>query len=326
MRGMWSASGRDRPIGSPGSGAGADSADRRPVARVVKGMGLALSALLALLSVDGLTGTVYRTGTAATVHVTASRAGAARQAVVVFPGYIMSGAQLSRAFAPFLGPGDAMVVADYAERAVDVDGLYRQVMAALEVIRPGSVRVYGASMGGLCARQFLDRYAGDGSPYGQAVLVLDTAPDSAARVKRPDWVFGLASWYRGGPLTSLGWALLNQFGDQPDPEPGADPRIVKAGRRHSTWVGMPALTSQAEFIASSPALRDGELTGRAARVVYLQAREPADDPLVLVADSVDQWRRAFPGLVEVTIDGRAGVWHIPLIERPQETLRAILAA
>jgi hypothetical protein len=301
-------------------------AGMRRIARVAKGAGLVIATVLALLAADGLAGAVYRTSTAASVQVTAARSGAAEQAVVVFPGYIMSGEQLSRAFAPFLPAGDAMVVADYAERGVDMDGLYREVTAALEVIRPARVRVYGASMGGLCAKQFLDRYARDGSPYGPAVLVLDTAPDSAARIKRPGWVFGLSSWYRGGPLTSAGWALLNQLGAQPTPEDGADLRVVDEARRYSTWVGMPALTSQADFLGAAPALRDGELTGRAERVVYLHGRDPADDPLVWVADSMVQWRRAFPGLVEVIVDGRAGAWHIPLIERPGETMTALLSA
>jgi hypothetical protein len=219
-----------------------------------------------------------------------------------------------------------MVVADYAQRGVDVDALYRQIMTALDGMKPQSIRVYGASMGGMCAKQFLDRYVQGGSPFGRAVLVLDTAPDSAARIKRPGWVFGLASWYRGGPLTSLGWAALNQFGDQPTPEPGADAGLAAAGRRHSTWVGMPALTSQAGYLGAFPALRDGELVGRAERVVYLHGRDPGEDPLVWVDDSMAHWRRAFPGLVEVVVNGRAGSWHIPLIERPRETLTAVLAA
>ena len=274
---MRSAPGQERPSALLDTDAATNGAPSwRTFPRIARALiigGLTFSSILVLFVIDGLAGAMYRTSTATKVHVTLSRSGVAEQAVVVFPGYIMPGEQLSQAFAPFLGADDAMVVAQYAERGVDMDGLYSQIMAALDVIRPKSIRLYGASMGGMCAKQFLDRYAQGGSAFGRAVLVLDTAPDSAARIKRPGWVFGLASWYRGGPLASLGWAALNQFGDQPTPEQGADQRIVSASRRQSTWVGMPALTSQADYLAAFPTLLDGELVGRAERVVYLHGRD-----------------------------------------------------
>jgi hypothetical protein len=65
----------------------------------------------AVLLVDLLLGFGYRTRTDSGVVVTPPASGTARQALVVFPGYSMDGAVLSEAFAPNLGPDNAMVVA-----------------------------------------------------------------------------------------------------------------------------------------------------------------------------------------------------------------------
>jgi len=64
----------------------------------------------ALLAVDALMGLVYRTITIADVTVHVARSGRTNRVIVVFPGYIMSGATLVRAFAPHVADDDAMVV------------------------------------------------------------------------------------------------------------------------------------------------------------------------------------------------------------------------
>jgi hypothetical protein len=60
-------------------------------------------------------------------------------------------------------------------------------------------------------------------------------------------------------------------------------------------------------------------------VVYLQSNSPADDPVVRIPQAVEHWRSVFPGLTVVTVTGRAGNWHLPLVERPRETVAAITA-
>ena len=69
-------------------------------------------------------GLVYRTNTTADVNVTVPRSGTTHRAIVVFPGYIMPGGTLGRAFAPYVADDDAMVVVSYAERGVDVSQIY----------------------------------------------------------------------------------------------------------------------------------------------------------------------------------------------------------
>jgi hypothetical protein len=61
-------------------------------------------------------------------------------------------------------------------------------------------------------------------------------------------------------------------------------------------------------------------------VVYLEAMDADRDPLIRVSDAIVSWRVAFDDLKIVPITGRNGRWHVPLIERPKESVAAILAA
>ena len=55
-------------------------------------------------------------------------------------------------------------------------------------------------------------------------------------------------------------------------------------------------------------------------------REAAEaDPLVKISQSIAKWRQAFPDLVVITVSDRDGRWHLPLVERPRETVIALLA-
>jgi hypothetical protein len=295
--------------------------------RARKPLAIIVLVLVVLFGTDMASGFVYRTSTAGSVVVTAPASGPARQAIVVFPGYVMSGGALSAAFSPHLGATDAMVVVDYAERGVDMDDLYSKIVKELHRISPRALRVYGASMGGMCAREFLTRYQADGLPFGKAVLILDTAPASADMVKRPGWMFWLASWYRGGFLSSVVWSGLSRLGGSgPEPEPDADRDLIRQARRYTADIGMPAITSQAEFIKNSSPVRPGELTPSTSRVVYLHGRDADRDPLVRVTESILTWRVASPGLTAKLLETRQGDWHIPLIERPRETVEAMLSA
>lgn len=282
---------------------------------------------VAVLLLDLLLGFGYRTRTDSGVVVTPPASGTARQALVVFPGYSMDGEVLSEAFAPSLSSDDAMVVARYAERGVSGAGLYRSIMGELTRLEPDTLRVYGASMGGMCAAEFLTRYAADGAPYGEAVLVLDTAPSNADDVARPDWLLGLSTWYRGGPISSAAWALTSGLtsGD-PAPEPDANPELIAAAKSRAAWVGTPALTSQGAFIRDFRMPAPAILRGVTDHVSYLHARDADNDPLINVPGAIEGWRTVYPDLRATTIPGREGQWHIPLVERPSETMRAMLAA
>lgn len=279
----------------------------------------------ALLIADALMGLAYRTSTSADVEIHRPRSGVTHRAIVIFPGYIMPGGTLARAFAPHMADHDAMVVVNYAERGVNVSQINDQVMAALRTLRPVELRVYGASMGGMLSKLFLDRYRQCGAPYGKVTLILDSALAGRNNVKRPSFLLDISCWYRGGPMSSAVWAVVSQFGTKPPTEDDASQDIVRAARRAGAWVGMPAATSQACFIAKFGPLKEDELLDIAQRVVYLQGSTPDDDPLVRISDAIAGWRVAFPNLMVVTVQGRQGKWHLPLVENPRETVRAMMA-
>ena len=283
----------------------------------------ALAALPVLLIVDTLLGLPYRTNTTADVKIIAPRSGATHRAIVVFPGYVMPGGTLGKAFAPYVAPDDAMVVVNYAERGVNVSQIYDKVMADLSTLKPVELRVYGASMGGMISKLFLDRYRQAGAPYGKVTLILDSAPATRNNIKRPSFLLDVSCWYRGGPLSSLVWAAANEFGTKPPTEDDAPPDNIRNARRAGAWVGMPAATSQACFIAKFGPLKEGELLDVAQQVVYLQGHSPDDDPLLRISDAISGWRVAFPNLMVTTLQGRSGRWHLPLVEYPRETVRAI---
>jgi pimeloyl-ACP methyl ester carboxylesterase len=277
------------------------------------------------VTVDALMGLTYRTNTNASIALTLPRSRTTHRAIVVFPGYIMPGELLSKAFAPYIGANDGMVVVVYAERGVSVSQISAQIMAALDRLGPVELRVYGASMGGMVGKGFLDRYRATGMPYGKVTLVLDSAPASRDDVKRPSFLFDVSCRYRGGPLSTVGLAIFNACVRKP-PAPYDTPQeLVCDARRTGAWVGMPAATSQACFIASFGTLRKDELVDVAEQVVFLQGYSPEADPVVSISEAIDGWRVAFPNLVVITLPGRNGRLHLPLLEYPRETVHALTA-
>lgn len=286
----------------------------------------ALFGLPVLLAVDALMGLAYRTNKSADVKIHVPRSGATHRAIVVFPGYVMPGGPLGRAFAPYLADDDAMVVIDYAERGVDVSQIYNKVMAALHTLRPAELRIYGGSMGGMLSELFLNRYRQGGAPYGKVTLILDTVPAGRNNVKRPSFLFDLSCWYRGGPLSTAVWAAVATLGTQPPTEDDASQDIVRAAHRAGAWIGMPAATSQACFIAKFGPIKEGELVDIVQQVIYLQGQSPDNDPLIRISDAITSWRLAFPNLTVITLRGRDARWHLPLVEFPRETMQAIIGS
>lgn len=279
--------------------------------------------VVAVLGVDLLSGLVHNTGTGATVSVLGDVAARGGRVVLLLPGHIMSGRLMAQAFLPHLRPADTVVTVDWAQRGVDLDAVYAAVRRELDALRPGTLVVYGVSMGGVVAAGLLRRYAADGAPYGRVRLVLDAAPASAADVRRPGVLFDLSCVYRGGVISTLGWALGASLAPQPTPEPDADAALVARGRTANIWVGMPAVSSQACLVARARPPVAGELDGVVASAAYLYG-EPADgDPVIDVPRALTSWRRALPGLVEVPVPTRQARWHAPLVERPAETVAAI---
>ena len=114
----------------------------------------------------------------------------------------------------------------------------------------------------------------------------------------------------------------NEFGTRPPTEDDAPQDNVRNARRAGAWVGMPAATSRACSIASL-GTEEGELLDVAQQVVYLQGHSPDDDSLLRISDAISGWRVAFPNLMVTTLQGRSGRWHLPLVEYPRETVRAI---
>ena len=242
---------------------------------------------------------------------------------MILPGYLMSGQLVGRAFAPYVAPDDALVSVDYAEHGVDIDDIYARVMAALGELRPTELRFYGASLGGMVSVLLADRYRRDGQPFGQPVLVLDSAPAEKRDLKRPGWLFPLSCRYRGGPVSTAVWAAASGVGAQPPLDSGADQTLVDAARHSGAWAGTPAATTQACFIGRFRA--PPQAAGLVSDAVFLRTRCAADDPVVRIPQSITHWWTMFPQLAVVMLDGRVGRWHLPLVEQPRETVAAITA-
>src|SRR5262245_57402006 len=111
-------------------------------------------------------------------------------------------------------------------------------------------------------------------------------------------------------------------GPRPTPEPTADRRTITAARHRTATAGMPAVTSEAAYIGR---FVPRALARRPGRVVYLHAADAARDPLIRVDQAIARWRTVHPALRTREIPARRGEWHIPLVERPAETVAAITA-
>ncbi|WP_203907094.1 hypothetical protein [Rhizocola hellebori] len=284
-----------------------------------------LCTVVALLSLDSAIGSWSAGAARPELFVTRPDSGAALRLLVVFPGYRMPGAMLSEAFGAHLGPSDAMIVVGHSVHGVDVELTFREVLHAIETIDPpvGALRVYGGSMGGMSAVDFLRRYQRAGAGYGRVTLFLDTAPSSPATVARPLWAVPAVSWFRGGPAVNALVHMVPGTVGPADMEPSADPDLVAAAGRAGRRYPLSALLGQASYIASFQPPSPAELAC-VDRAYFLHGRDPQLDPIIIIDGALAGWRQVLPQLQEVVIEGRAGQWHLPLIERPQETM-AILS-
>jgi pimeloyl-ACP methyl ester carboxylesterase len=289
--------------------------------RLPKFVRVLILVLLGVILVDVASSFVYKTGQTPIVKVVSAPSANVNGAIVILPGYVMSGILAAKSLSPYLPRDDAVIGVDYGDRSVDVEGIYAAVEASLRGLSPRHVAFYGASLGGMVAAELAGRYSAS-QGHAPLELILDTAPRTADDVRRPNWLIGASCWYPGGVLSSLSWALASQFAS-PTPTAGSSAALETASRNYGRWVGTPALTSQACFIANNPSSSESSI--QSASVFYLEAPDAAEhDPLIKTSDAVRSWHREFPSLVTLTVSGRQGSWHVPLVERPQETATAII--
>lgn len=282
--------------------------------------------LVSLLVVDWVSGFAFKTGRAASLVLTRGEPHA--EAMVVFPGYAGGCESVSRAFLDQRSHGEALAVVCYPERGVDDGQLYGLLSSALKELAPSSIKIVGGSLGGMVAAKFLHRWAQDPANVSMAPvdLVLDTAPSGPTTVMAPNWALALGHWYRGGVLSSLGWAAISGLSTRPVAEPEASRETIRAGDEFNRWIGFPALASQAAYMDDFD-LREVEgLSSLVSCSVYLHSDGSGTDPLVATEASIEEWHEVLPGLRTVAVQGRDPAWHLPWTFRPHESMAAIETA
>lgn len=276
--------------------------------------------IVALLAVDLASSLVYRTNRSATLSVLHGGDARPSFAVVLFPGYGMSGELAARSLREHL-PSDTVVLGvSYADRGVDLDAIAQSVVAELKRLQPTHVYFYGASMGGLVADYVTSMYSYErtGSDFS---LILDTAPAGPQDVRRPQVLLDATCYYPGGIVSSWLWSLAAQTAPHV-PLSGAPLSLAQESRAYGESIGTPALTSQACFIdgAKPVSAHAGYF-----RTFYVQAADaPEHDPLIDTGAAIRDWRATFPDITELTIQGRLGAWHVPLVDRPIDIAKVLM--
>ena len=143
---------------------------------------------------------------------------------------------------------------------------------------------------------------------------MDTSPSRVADVRRPRWLMALGRWYLGGPAGSAVWALASVTALLDGPGPPSDPELRPALELIRRCV--------LRFLTMPSTSRD--LLEKALEL-------PLDERARMAADLLESLSEAEEGVEAAwtaarCIDERHGRWHLPLIERPAETVRAILAS
>lgn len=273
-----------------------------------------------LLAIDLASSLVYRTNHSATLSVLPGDAEHPSFVVVVFPGFAMSGELAAKGLVDHLPSRTVVLGVSYAERGMDLDAISRAVLEELERLRPSRVFFYGASMGGLVASYVSHMYSLARAGSGIS-LILDTAPAGPQDVRRPQVLLAASCYYPGGIISSWLWSLAARAAPHV-PSNGAGASLVQDGRSYGERVGSPALTSQACFIKRFKPIST-ESPG--VRTFYVQAADaPERDPLIDTGPAILKWRATFPDLVELTVQGRKGTWHVPLIERPADAAEVVM--
>lgn len=285
--------------------------------------GYILMIFVGMIAIDCLTGTWFRTGTRATLAVIDSSE-SIEQLLIVFPGFAMPGDSISRAFAPHLAVQDAMIVVQYAERGIDLRDISRQLAEELERLRPARLRIYGASMGGMCAAEFLSRFDVPRRQPVKTTLLLDTAPSGPVDVRMPKSLL-FVSRYRGGLLSSMIWrTICHMYRFAPDEE-GVDSDAVRLAQRTFASTGMPTLNGQAAYLMRFAVPSADSWNVQVDRAVFLRGTPSGGDPLITVDTAIAGWQKILPNLQVAIYSHRKDAWHVPIIERPAETMKMIMS-
>lgn len=292
--------------------------------RVLRTLRLVLAVILSLVLVDSLSGLFYRTNTAVSVVRTGPTTGAVHT-LLVFPGYAADCHSISDAFRRNLDSQWKMVVVCYPERGIDDTQIFMALRGDIESAAPGQVSILAGSMGGMVAVTFLERLRqSDPAMLAEVSLFLDTSPADRTLIKVPPGALWLSHWYRGGVLSSLVWYITDGSPDRPTLEPGASLETVEMGDTFNREIGMPALTSQAQYIDDFRLANLTSYSGIVGSATFIEANSPDLDPMVWVAESVSEWRGQMPELRVRTLESRVGNWHIPWTQRPEEVLDVVL--
>lgn len=288
---------------------------------------VATAVVVTLLVMDLVSSLFYRTDATMSV-VRSGPPGESARTLIVFPGYAGDCHSVFDALKPGLDASWALVVLCYADRGIDDDQVFSLLRGDVESAPVGSVSILAGSMGGMVAVTFLDRLArsSTGSPL-LAELFLDTVPSDSSFVKRPEFAFRLAHYYRGGMIASLWWRLINSLPAAPDQsalEPTASLDNVERGDRYYRQIGLPTLTSQAQYIDEFRLASIPDFQKAVSSAVFIKAANSEQDPLVDVRGSIGTWLARLPTMRVVEIASRRGDWHIPWTRRPSEVLSVVL--
>jgi hypothetical protein len=284
---------------------------------------------LALFSADYLSGKIVRSlwpNTESRLTVLRGDGSVGQRAIVLLPGFMMSGKCLGLTFRPYLAKSDTIIAVDYGRDCLSVSAIYEELRPVLDSLRPCGIRFFGASMGGLVAAGLVDCYGQSGMPFGRVSLFLDTAPSSRDEIRRPKWVFDLSRHYRGGMISSAFLAGFATLQRRPPIDTGVDITLLRRGQSTDISAGAFAATTQARFISSAAARNYPDLPRYIDVAVFLHGYCPELDPLVDVNQSIAKWRAVLPEMKEVGLASRFGRWHVPLLEQPRGTAEALLSS
>jgi len=178
----------------------------------------------------------------------------------------------------------------------------------------------------MCAAAFLREYAVVDPSAPPTILILDTAPSSAADVRVPAILSWLTSRYRGGPFGTFMWRQLARRYSYPPAEPGADPDLIESAHRAFATVDSSTIFSQVKFVRQYAATSAHTWRRPADRTVFLRGVPAGGDPFIATDSAVTAWRELVPDLREAQLQERLDTWHVPIIERPRETMATIMSA
>lgn len=245
-------------------------------------------------------------------------------AILVLPGIKGSGYHSAKALKDGLIKQGHIVGVNYARTEFDIDLIYKVSLAALQKLRPTKLVIYGQSLGGMVAIDWLRRYQKDGLPITHNVrLILESSPFEQADINL-DWFSAMIVRLPGGPISSMieqakSWYEIDVKKVLPPTDGQVDPKLVQDGYRIAKSTDFRAISSQARFARNFVGPKPGELIWVNA-AYYLHAK---DDPLINVGQAYAKWQPAFTSLEQRVVNGWPTGRHSPLTEQPNPLAKEI---